>query len=61
VPRGFLKKNEDEGRKIYEDLAEKTIQWESTPNKYRNSNPISSKGGLHFIETSIVAKAKLVA
>jgi len=51
VSRGILKKDEHEGWKIYEDLAEKTIQWEPTPNKSKNSNPTSSKGGLHSIET----------
>jgi len=38
-----LKKSEDEGWELYEDLAEKTIQWESTPDKSRNSNPFLQK------------------
>ena len=54
----FLKKDEHKGWKMYEDLAEKTIQWQPTPDKFKNSNPISSKGGLHSIETSIATEAK---
>jgi len=55
---GFLKKDEHKGWKMYEDLAEKTIQWKLTPDKSKNSNPISSKGGFHSIETSIATEAK---
>jgi len=46
---------------IYEDLAEKTIKWEPTSDKSKNSNPISSKGGLHSIETSIEMKDKFAS
>jgi len=41
-----------------EDLAEKALQLEPTPKKFRNTNPISSKGGLHLIESSIAVEAK---
>ena len=44
---------------IYENLAEKTIQWEPTSESSRNPNSISSKGGLHSIESSIANEAKL--
>jgi len=47
--------------RIFEDLAKKTIQWKPTPDKSRNSNPISSKGGLHFIKMSITVEAKLAS
>ena len=61
MPRGFLKKDEDQGWELYDDLAEKSIQWEPSPDKSRNSNPISSKGGLHSIEMSIASEAKLAS
>ena len=47
---GCLKKNEDKGWLLYEDLADKTIQWEPTPEKFRTNDPSSSKGGVHSIE-----------
>ena len=49
---GFLKKNEDEGWLLYEDLADKTIQWEPTPEKFRINDPNSSKGGAYSIEAT---------
>ena len=57
VPGGFLQKDENEGWDLYENLAEKTIQWEPTSETSRNS--ISSKGGLHSIESFITNEAKL--
>ena len=59
MPRGILKEGENEGRDLYKDLAEKTIQWEPTSKNSRNSNSTSSKGGLHSIESSIANEAKL--
>ena len=56
---GFLQKNENEGWDLYEDLAKRTIQWESTSENSRNSNSISSKGGLHSIELSIANKVRI--
>ena len=56
---GFLQKDEHEGWDLYENLAEKTIQWEPTSESSRNPNFISSKGGLHSIESSIANEAKL--
>jgi len=56
---GFLKKNEDEGWLLYEDLADKTIQWEPTPEKFRTNDPTSSKEGAHSIEVNIATEAKL--
>jgi len=44
---------------LYKNLAEKTIQWEPTRENSRNSISISSKGGLHSIESSIANGAKL--
>ena len=59
VPRGFLQNDENEGLDLYEILAENTIHWEPTSETLRNSNSISSKGGLHSIESSIANEAKL--
>ena len=59
VPRRFLQKDENEGWDLYENLTEKTIQWEPTSETSRNLNSISSKGGLHSIESSIANEAKL--
>ena len=56
---GFLQKDENEGWNLYENLVKKTIQWELTSENSRNSNSISSKGGLHSIESSITVKAKI--
>ena len=52
--RVFLKKNEDEGWLLYEDLADKTIQWKPNLEKFRTNDPTSSKGGAHSIETNIL-------
>ena len=52
-----MKNNEDEGWLLYEDLADKTIQWEPTPEKFRTNDPNSSKGGVHSIEANIATKA----
>jgi len=56
---GFLQKDKDEGWDLYENLAEKTIQWEAASEISRNPNSISSKGCLHSIESSIANEAKL--
>ena len=48
-------------RDLYENLAEKTIQWEPTSESSRNSNSISSKEGLHLIESFITNEAKLAS
>ena len=56
---GFSQKDENEGWDLYENLTEKTIQWEPTSESTRNPNSISSKGGLHSIESSIANEAKL--
>jgi len=58
---GFLKKNEDEWWLLYEDLADKTIQWEPTPKKFRTNDPSSFNGGVHSIEANIATEAKLAA
>jgi len=54
----FLKADKHEGWEIYEDLAEKTLQWELTPEESRIAIPVSSKRGLHSIETYIAYEAK---
>ena len=41
------------------NLTENTIQWEPTNKFSRNSNSISSKGGLHSIESFIANETKL--
>ena len=45
----FLKKDENQGWDLFEALAEKTIQWESCPEK---TNPTTSRIGIHSIESS---------
>ena len=52
----FLKKDENQGWDLFEALAEKIIQWESCPEK---TNPTTSKAGMHSIESSIAAEAKI--
>jgi len=52
----FLKKNEDQGWDLYEALAEKTIQGESCPEK---TNPTTFRTGMHSIEFSVAAEAKI--
>jgi len=59
VPREFLQKDENEGWDLYENLVEKTIQWEPTNENSRNSNSISSKGGLHSIESSVATETRI--
>ena len=56
---GFLRKDENERWDLYEDLAEKTIQWELTNENSRNLSSITSKGGLHLIESYIAGKARI--
>ena len=52
----FLKKDEDQGWDLFEGLAGKTIQWESYPEK---TNPTTFRIGMHSIESSIAAEAKI--
>jgi len=60
VPRGFLQKDENQGWDLFEDLVEKTIQWELSPEKPRSSQFIASRGGLLSIESSAALEAKIV-
>ena len=46
------------GENIYEELAEKTLQWEPTNEESRTANPISSKRGIHLIEDFKTTEAK---
>ena len=57
--RGFLQKDENEGWDLFENLAEKTIQWEPINENSKNSNSISSKEGIHSIESSITGEARI--
>ena len=41
---------------MFEDLAEKTLQWELASEKPRNSQSIASKEGLLSLKSSIAAK-----
>ena len=45
---------------MFEDLAEKTLQWELISKKPRNSQSITSKGGLLSLESFITVEAKIV-
>jgi len=56
---GFLQKNKNQGWDLFEDLAEKTLQWEPTSEKPRNSQFIASIGGLLSSESSIATEAKV--
>jgi len=55
----FLQKDENVGWDLYENLDEKTIQWEPTNENSTDSNSISSKGGLHLIESYITVEARI--
>ena len=55
----FLQKDENGGWDLYKNLAKKTIQWEPTNENSKNSNFISSKGGLHSIELFIAIEARI--
>jgi len=55
----FLRKDEDQGWDLFEDLAEKIVQWESCSDKSKNQNPTTFKTGLYSIEASITAEAKI--
>ena len=52
----FLKKDENQGWDLFEALAEKTIQWESCPEK---TNPTTSRTAIHSSEFSITAEIKI--
>ena len=57
---GFLQKNENQGWDLFEDLAEKTLQWEPALEKLKNSQSIASRGGLLSLESSITAGLRLL-
>ena len=59
MPRQIFEKNKDERSLLYEDLADKTIQWEPTPKKFKTNDPSSSKGDAHSIKVNIDIEAKL--
>ena len=56
---GFLQKDENHGWDLFEDLAEKTLQWKPASEKPKNSQSIASRGGLLSLESSITTKAKI--
>jgi len=56
-----LQKDENQGWELFEDLAKKTIQWQPTPQKSRNINPISSKGDLIPLSHQSLPRLKLLA
>jgi len=56
VPRRIFKEGRGSGLGIFRSLSQKITQWESYSDK---SNPITSRTGLHFRESSIAAKAKI--
>ena len=56
----FLIKDEDQRWDLFEDLAEKTIKWESCSDKSKNQNPTTFKTGLYSIESSIAVEAKIL-
>ena len=54
-----MQKDEDQGSDLFEDLAEKTLQWEPASEKPRNSQSITSRGWLLSLESSITAEVKV--
>jgi len=56
---GFLKKDENQGWDLFEDLAEKTLQCEPASEKPRNSQSIASKRGLLSLELTTTVEAKI--
>ena len=46
---GFLNKSETEIRNFLEELAEKTLQWETTRNESLGARINSQKGGVHVV------------
>jgi len=57
----FLGKNETEGWALYEDLANKTIQWQSNLEKVKSNDSIASKGDAYSIDDHIAYEAKLAS
>ena len=55
----FLRKDENHGWNLFENLAEKIIQWGSCSDKSKNQNPTSFKIDLHSIKSSLAAEAKI--
>ena len=60
MPRRFLQKDANEGCDLFENLAEKTIQWEPTNENSRNSCSIFLKKGLYSIKSSITAETRII-
>jgi len=56
----FLQKDENQDWDLFEDLAEKTLQWEPTSEKPRKSQSMASKGGFLSLESSITTEAKII-
>ena len=53
------RKMKNQGWGLFEDLAQKTIQWESSPEKPRNSQSIAFRGRLLSIKSSVAAEGKI--
>ena len=56
MSRRIFKKDEDQGWDLYKALAEKIIQWESSPEKI---NITTFRTGMHSVESSIAAEPKI--
>jgi hypothetical protein len=54
----FLKKSDEDAWKFLEELSEKTMQWETFTEKPTTAP--AHKSGMHTIENSIAAEAKIV-
>jgi len=59
MSRKFFTKRWGTGLGFIRRFSWKTVQWESCSDKSKNQNPTSSKTGLHLIESSIAAEAKI--
>ena len=55
---GFSQKDENKGWDLFENLAEKILQWEPTSEKPKNSQSIASKVGFLSLESFIATETK---
>ena len=58
----FMRMTENDAWRFFEEMAEKGMQWEGFSKKLlTTTSSTTSKSGMHLIENSIAAEAKMVA